>query len=195
MGSDRADVRGYARYPVANLLIYNGVTALHYLLGGFGIVLGYRPSWIAWLAAILYILFAFGQMYVLMPLSVCPNCLYYRLKDSLCVSGLNVVSRKIAGPGNQGHFMSRAKGLLCHNHLYMAAKILPIAAMIPPLAFNFSVLLLALLLAVIGLLLLRIFYIFPKVACGYCLARNLCPNAQAMGLSTNSASTQSLHLQ
>ena len=72
----------YIRYPVSSLFIYNGVTALHFLLGGMGIALGYGFSSAAYVAGALYLAFAFGQMYVLMPLMVCRNCVYYRPENS-----------------------------------------------------------------------------------------------------------------
>jgi hypothetical protein len=53
--------------------------------------------------------------------------------------------------------------------------------MIPALILNFSWLLLSLLIILIGLLLLRFFVIFPKIACVHCRAQNVCPQAQAMG--------------
>jgi hypothetical protein len=65
----------------------------------------------------------------------------------------------------------------------MAAKIFPIIATIPALILNFSWLLLTIFLVVTGLMVYRIFVIFPQVACGHCRAKNICPNAQAMGLS------------
>jgi len=175
----------YTSYPLSSLLIYNGVTVVHYLLGGIGIMLGYNFSWAAYLLGFLYLAFAFVQMYVLMPLMVCPNCVYYRWEDSRCISGLNLVSKEVAREGDVKDFATRAEGLLCHNNLYMAAKILPIVAMIPSLILNFSPLLLAIFLTVVGLLLLRIFVIFPKVACVHCRAKNICPNAESMGLSGN----------
>jgi hypothetical protein len=57
--------------------------------------------------------------------------------------------------------------------------------MIPALVLNFSPLLLVVFVAVVGLLALRMFVVFPKVACVHCRARNICPNAQSMGLSDN----------
>jgi hypothetical protein len=35
---------------------------------------------------------------------------------------------------------------------------------------------------VVGLLLYRFFVIFPKIACVHCSVKNICPNAEAMGL-------------
>ena len=172
----------YTRYPLSSLLIYNGVTLLHYLLGGTGIALGYGLTRGAYAFGALYLAFSFAQMYAIMPLTVCPNCVYFRLKDALCISGLNLVSKRIAKEGDLAHFPDRGRGLFCHNNLYMAAKIVPIIAMIPALILNFSLSLLAILLAVVGLLLLRIFVIFPKIACVHCRAMHACPNAEAMGI-------------
>ena len=119
---------------------------------------------------------------VLMPLMVCPNCPYYRMEGSVCISGMNVVSRRIASEGDLKDFPKRGEGLLCHNNLYMAGLLIPVIAIIPALILNFSGLLLLIFLVVVGLLLFRVFVIFPKIACIYCCAKNRCPNAQSMGL-------------
>ncbi len=178
----REKVKVYTRYPLSSILIYNGTTVLHYLAGGAGIILGYNFSWAGYLFGYLYLAFAFVQMYVIMPLTVCPNCVYYRMNDSLCTAGLNVISKKIAREGNLKDFSKRSKGLFCHNNLYMASLIIPIIAMIPALILNFSFLLLALLLSVVGLLLFRFFVVFTQTACVHCCAKNECPNAEAMGI-------------
>jgi hypothetical protein len=47
---------------------------------------------------------------------------------------------------------------------------------------NFSVVLLIIFLAVMGLLLFRFFIIFPKIACLHCRAKYECPQAGAMGV-------------
>ncbi|UCF07525.1 MAG: hypothetical protein JSW28_07710 [Thermoplasmata archaeon] len=172
----------YRRYPKSSLLIYNGATAAHFILGGVGIILGYGFSTLAILFGIVYLAFAFGEMYLIMPFKVCPNCPYYRMKDSLCVSGMNIVSRRLTGPGNPKDFPKRAEGLLCPNNLYMASLMVPIIAMIPALLFYFSVLLLVIFIAVILLLLFRFFVIFMKVACIHCAAKYTCPQAGQMGV-------------
>jgi len=171
----------HTRYPVSSILIYNGSTVLHYLLGGAGIIIGYS-SWIGLLLGLLYILFSFAEMYVLMPLKVCPNCPYYRLNNSLCISGLNIVSRKIANKGEVRKFPQRAAGLLCPNNLYIASLAIPIIAMIPALILDFSLPVLLILLVVVGLLLFRFFAIFPKIACLHCVAKYKCPQAGSMGV-------------
>ena len=181
-GQEKAAPRIYTQYPRSSTWLYNGTTIVHFLLGGLGIVLGYHSSWLAYLG-ILYAGVAFIQMYVIMPLKVCPNCVYYRTENSVCISGLNVVSRQIAKPGDGSNFSNRAKGLFCHNNLYMAALILPIILMIPALVLNFSITLLVLWLIVVGLLLFRIFVLFKKIACVHCAAKQDCPNAQSMGIA------------
>ena len=178
----KAKAKLYTRYPLSSLLIYNGATILHFVLGGIGIILGYNSSWAGYTFGSLYLAFSFVEMYVMMPLTVCPNCVYYRMKDSLCISGLNVISKKVAKEGDPKDFPKRGKGLFCNNNLYMAALVVPIIAMIPALILNFSFSLLAIFLAVVGLLLFRFFVIFTKIACVHCYAKYKCPQAEAMGV-------------
>jgi hypothetical protein len=173
----------YLRYPLSSVLIYNGSTILHFLLGGIGIALGYSfSSGVGYTFGGLYLVFSSVEMYVVMPLVVCPNCVYYRAKDSLCISGLNILSKKIAKEGDPKDFSKRAEGLFCPNNLYLASLIVPILAMIPALIVNFSVVLLLIFFAVFGLLLFRFFIIFPKIACLHCRAKHICPQAEAMGV-------------
>ena len=171
----------YTRYPLLSIILYNGVTILHFLLGGTALVLGYS-SWIGYLLGSIYLLFAFTEMYVLMPFKVCPNCPYYKLDNSLCISGLNVVSKCFVKEGNIKDFSNRAGGFFCANNLYLASFVIPIIASIPALIINFSFVVLAIVLGMVGLLAFRFFILFPKVACGHCRAKNICPNAKAMGL-------------
>ncbi len=183
MRSKKNKAKLYIRYPLSSVLIYNSSTILHFLLGGFGIILGYRFSpGIGYTFGILYLVFSFIEMYIMMPLTVCPNCVYYRAKDARCVSGLNLLSNKIAKEGNLKEFPNRAKGLFCPNNLYMASLIVPILAIIPALIVNFSVGLLLIFLTVVGLLLFRFFILFPKIGCVHCSAKYKCPQAGAMGV-------------
>ena len=173
----------YTRYPISSRLIYNGTTILHFVLGGIGIFLGYH-SLIGYILGSLYLVFSFTEMYVHMPLKVCPNCVYYKLDNSLCISGLNVISRRVAKEGSVNDFPNRARGIFCPNNLYIAALLIPVIAMIPALVLNFTFLVLVILIIVVGLLLFRFFVIFTKIACVHCLAKNVCPQARSMGLST-----------
>jgi hypothetical protein len=172
----------YTRYPSSSVFIYNGTTIAHYVLGGVGIMVGYS-SWLGYLLGGLYLAFAFIEMYLIMPLKVCPNCVYHGLGNSVCISGLNLISQKIARPGNIKDFSTRSSGPFCPNNLYLAALAIPIILMIPALIINFTFLALIILLVVIGLLVFRFFIIFTKIACLHCRAKNICPNARAMGLA------------
>jgi len=172
----------YTRYPVSSVLLYNGVTIAHYLLGAAGIALGYG-YWVGYFLGAVYLGFALVQMYVGMPLKVCPNCVYVRLEDSLCISGLNVVCRQFTSPGDVKDFGNRAKGALCPNNLYLAALAIPIVAIIPALVIDFSFAVLTIFVAVVALLAFRFFVIFSKVACVHCRAKNVCPNAKSMKLA------------
>ena len=183
MQSEKNKAKLYTRYPLSSVLIYNGSTILHFLLGGIGIILGYSfSSWAGYTFGVLYLVYSFGEMYGIMPLTVCPNCVYYRAKDSLCISGLNILSKKMAKEGDLKDFPKRAEGLFCSNNLYLASLIVPILAMIPALIANFSVVLLLIFVVVVGLLLFRFFVIFPMIACVHCIAKYRCPQAGAMGV-------------
>ena len=174
----------YTRYPLSSILVYNLTTVMHYILGGIGIILGYS-SWIGYMIGSLYLAFSFFEMYVHMPLKVCCNCVYYRLDNSLCISGLNIVSRKVAKEGSVKAFSNRAKGPICPNNLYIASLVFPIVVIVPALIVSFSVLVLVILIVLVGLLLFRFFVIFPKIACVHCRAQNICPQAQSMGFGKN----------
>ena len=170
----------YTRYPLVNILIYNGATIAHYALGGTGIILGYG-SWPGYLLGSLYIVLSFMEMYVHMPLQVCPDCVYYSLGNSRCISGLNLVSRRTAKEGNVNNFGKRAAGPFCPNNLYIASLVVPIIAIIPALVINFSFTVLAIFIVLVALLLFRFFVIFPRIACVHCRAQNICPQARSMG--------------
>ena len=182
-GVKKAKAELYKRYPLANILIYNGATILHFALGGVGIILGFS-FWggMNYLLGGLYLVLAFGEMYVLMPFRVCPNCVYYRLDEGVCISGLNVVSAKWAAAGKSEDFTKRAEGLFCPNNLYLASLVLPILVLIPSLIVNFSWGVLVIWVSMIGLLVFRFFVIFPKLACLHCLAKYRCPQAGMMGV-------------
>jgi hypothetical protein len=173
----------YRRYPARNIAIYNGATLAHFGLGAAGIVLGYgRWPVVGWAIGLDYLVFALGQMYVMMPLVVCPSCAYRRMDGARCISAMNVVSARIAAVADPGAFPRRAEGALCHNNLYMASLVAPLVLIAPALVFAFSWALLGIFAAVAALLALRMFVIFPRVACGHCAEKKRCPNARAMGV-------------
>lgn len=172
----------YTKYPLSSVVLYNGSTILHFLLGGAGIYLSFS-SWAGPLLAVIYLVFAFVQMYLIMPLTVCSRCPYYKLENGRCISALNLLSRRITTPGLPHDFLRRAKGPLCHNYQYLAALIVPVPLMLLGLVLNFSVALLVILGVVVLLLVERFLFLFPKVACIHCVAKHKCPNAAQMGLN------------
>lgn len=172
----------YKKFPLSKVLVYEFSTILHYLVGGLGLIIGYSFLQLGYMIGLIYIIFAFLQMYILMPLTVCPNCVYYRMDGSRCVSGLNIISRKLAKEGRQEDFQKRAEGLFCYNNIYMIALFFPIVAVIPTLILNFSLFLLIPFLTVLGLLIFRFFVIFPKIACLHCNAKFTCPIGEKIGV-------------
>jgi hypothetical protein len=174
-------VKVYSKYPLSSILIYNGTTVAHFVLGGLGIIYGYSFSWAGYLFGALYLGFAFVQMYGIMPFEVCPNCVYYKLDNGICISGMNLFSRRIAKQGDTKDFPNRSKGIICHNNMYMASFVAPIVAIIPALVINFSSFVLAVLITLIGLLFFRIFVLFRRIGCVHCAAKKECPNARSIG--------------
>ena len=87
----------YKEYPLASVAAYNGATLAHDALGALGMIVGYG-KWpaLGWTLGLAYLVFAVVQMYVLMPLMVCPGCVYRRMDGARCISALNLVSAKIA---------------------------------------------------------------------------------------------------
>ena len=173
----------YTQYPLSSILLYNGSTVAHYVLGGIGIMIGYNfLSWAGSLFGVVYLVFSFVEMYIIMPSTVCPHCVYYKLENALCISGLNVMSKRIAKEGDVENFVKRAEGLLCFNNVYIAILIIPLMAIIPVLFINYSLLLLLIFLALTTLLVFRFFIIFPQIACLHCRAKFQCPQAGQMGV-------------
>ena len=173
----------HSSYPIGSVILYNVTTILHYVLGGAAIVHAYRSSPVAaWVSGVTYLLLALVQMYVVMPLVVCPACVYHRLEGSRCISGLAAVSRLVAPSRPVRTFGRRADGVFCPNNLYLVALLLPIVALIPPLVIARTNTLLVFLGTLLVLLLFRFFVLFPRIACLHCRAKFVCPQAAAMGV-------------
>jgi len=173
----------HTRYPLRSVALYNGVTVLHFGLATAGLVIAFsRWPILGWLLGVVYLAFAFVQMYLIMPLKVCPHCVYRTLSDSRCVTGLNLLSPRFSRVRSPEEFGRRAEGVLCHNHLYMTALIAPLVLMVVGLVLNYSVAGLACLLGVAALMAFRYFILFMRVACPHCAMKGRCPNAKAMGI-------------
>lgn len=65
----------------------------------------------------------------------------------------------------------------------MASLIAPLVLVLSTLIIAFSPAVLLIFLAVAALFALRLFVVFPRLACGVCAAKGRCPNARAMGIS------------
>ena len=173
----------YRVYPWSSVALYNGATLLHFGFGTAGLIVAYdRWPALALTLGVAYIVVALGQMYVMMPLAVCPSCVYRTMDGSRCISAMNILSARIAATRPLDEFPRRSTGILCHNNLYLGSLIAPLPLMVPGLIFNFAIVALALLLAVAGLLAFRFFVVFKRSACPHCAAKGRCPNAQAMGI-------------
>ncbi len=173
----------YKRFPVTSVILYNGTTVLHFLLGSAILLCLHRffgPF--AFVVAVSYFLFSFLEMYVVMPFRVCRHCVYFRLENGICISGLNVLARRMAKTGNQSDFPNRAKGIFCPNNLYVFSLILPVVSGIPILISNYSRALLCCEISIVALLAARFLYIIPKLACVHCLSKFECPQAGQMGV-------------
>jgi hypothetical protein len=175
----------YRSYPLRDVALYNGVTLLHFGMAAAGLLLAYdRWPVLAWVLAIVYLVVALGQMYVVMPLVVCAACVYTTMPGARCVSGMNVIAARLGRSAPPGEFEARrTKGPLSHNKLYMGSLITPIPILLVGLILHFSPAGLAMLVGVIALLAFRILVIFRRTACPHCAAKGHCPNAKAMGIA------------
>jgi hypothetical protein len=173
----------FKRYPVRNIVVYNATTVVHFLCGGL-MLSGARSlmGTTANVVGLLYVLMSLIEMYILMPFQVCRNCVYSGMENGLCISGLNIVARRLSPKGNTSDFPNRAQGLFCPNNLYISSLLFPVLCGIPIVILNFSVTLLALELCLVILLFARFAFIIPKLACVHCMSKFICPQAGLMGV-------------
>jgi hypothetical protein len=173
----------YTRYPASSVALYNGVTVAHFGLATAGLAIAFsRWPIAAALLGVAYLIFAFAQMYLIMPFTVCPHCAYRTIGDSRCVSGLSLLTPRFRRVQLPGGFAGRAEGAFCHNNLYLGALAGPLALIAVGLVVDFSLAGVLCLVALAGLLAFRYFILFKRVACPHCAAKGRCPNAKAMGI-------------
>jgi hypothetical protein len=176
-GEQAPGPRSFRRYPLSWVLGLNGLTVVHYLMGCGAILVAYRDyPLLGWPVGLGYLVFAVVQLYVLMPLVVCPGCVYRTIRGGRCASGLNVLSARLCppSPGAIG-FEERAHGALCENSLCLWAWVLPVPLALPGLALSFSWPAFALMATVAALTVLRLAVVMRRVVCPHCLARRWCP--------------------
>jgi hypothetical protein len=173
----------YNRYPISSVLIYNSATIIHFFIGG--LIIGYSKTILNNLGiylGLLYFSLSFINMYVIMPFQVCKNCVYYKIGDSLCISGLNRLSKKLFKTAPIENLSKRAEGLLCPNNSYIASLVFPMLCGIPLLIHKFNTALFLLEMFLFALFIIRFFYIIPKLACVHCRSKFVCPQAGQMGV-------------
>lgn len=167
------------RFPLWQVGALNGLTIAQYLVGCAAIVLAYRRFPIVGLpVGLAYLVYAVTQRYVLMPLTVCPGCVYRAVRDGRCPSGLNVVSALLCErPATAGEFQQRNRGALCSSRLAQASWLAPLPLVVPGLVLFFSATA-ALLAALVAVLALLRLLVVRRAVCPRCLARRWCPEGR-----------------
>ena len=170
----------FRQYPLWMVLFTNGLTLVHYAVGAGAIVLAYpRYPVVGWPIGLAYCVYAVVQLYVLMPLIVCPGCVYRSIPAGRCPSGLNLISARLSPvPAQSTGFGDRGQGALCQSSLCLWSLIAPLPIAVPGLVISFSWLGLAFTVAVGVLVAVRLSGVFRLVVCSHCLARRWCPVAR-----------------
>jgi hypothetical protein len=173
--------RSFRRYPLWRVLCLNGLTVVHYLLGCAAILIAYRGYPIlGWPIGLAYFVFAVVQLYVLMPLVVCPGCVYRTVRGGRCASGLNLISARLCPPSPGAiDFEERTHGALCESSLCLWSLVLPVPLALPGLALSFSWPALLLTVTVAALTVIRLAVVTRRAVCPHCLARRWCPVVRA----------------
>jgi hypothetical protein len=171
-------------YPSSYIFLYNSSTILHFFLGAFALVIGYDFLWFKYLFGLFFLLFAFINMYIIMPLVVCPHCPYFSLEKSLCVSGLNIIANLITTKGNVKCFVKRNEGLVSHNNLIKLSLYLPFILILPAFFINLSIGLIIISFLLIGSIAFRLIYLIPVISCGHCRVKAQCPNAKKLKITS-----------
>jgi hypothetical protein len=167
----------FRRYPLWRVLLANGLTLIHYVAGAGAIVLAYRSlPIVGWPVGLAYFVYAVVQLYVLMPLVVCPGCVYSGIEDGRCPIGLSVISaRFFRDPAQRTAFDARTQGALCQSNLCLVSLVAPVPLAVPGLILSFSWPGMALTAAVAALVTARLAGAYRRVVCAHCLARRWCP--------------------
>ena len=167
------------RLPLWQVGALNGLTVAQYLVGCAAVVLAYRRFPIVGLpVGLAYLVYAMTQHYVLMPLVVCPGCVYRTVRDGRCPHGLNLVSALLCEQSPAaGEFQQRTQGTLCSKRLELVSWLAPLPLVVPGLVLSFSATA-ALLAALVAVLILVRRMLVSKAVCPHCLARRWCPEGR-----------------
>jgi hypothetical protein len=176
-----AGARPFRRYPLWRVVALNGLTVVHYLVGGGAILAAYRDyPIVGWPLGVAYLVFAMVQLYVLMPQVVCPGCVYRTIRDGRCPSGLNLISARLAPPAASAvEFGQRTHGALCQSSLCLWSWLLPVPLALPGLVVSFSWTAASLTAVVAALAVARLTIVARVAVCPHCLARRWCAEASA----------------
>ena len=179
-GDEPSGSRPFRRYPLWRVLSLNGLTVAHHVVGCAAILIAYRSyPIVGWPVGLAYLVFAMVQLYVLMPLVVCPGCVYRTVRDGRCPSGLNLVSARLCPPSASAfEFRERTHGALCQGSLCLWSWVLPVPLALPGLALSFSWLAATLTAIVAVLTVARLTFVTRLAVCPHCLARRWCPGAR-----------------
>ena len=175
------EARSFRRYPLWRVLFLNSLTVAHYFLGCAAILVAYRGYPLIGLPiGLAYLVFAMVQLYVLMPLVVCPGCVYRSVRDGRCPSGLNLLSARLCAPSASAlEFRERSHGALCQSSLCLWSWVLPVPLVLPGLAVSFSWPAATLTATVAALAVIRLAPVTRRAVCSHCLARRWCPVVRA----------------
>jgi len=159
----------------------NALTLGHYVVGCAAVLAAYRSyPVLGWPIGLAYLVFAVVQFYVLMPVIVCPGCVYRTMRAARCASGLNLISARLSPRATPpGGFEERNKGALCQDSLCLWSWILPVPLAVPGLILSFSWPALALTATVAVLATVRLVFVERLAVCPHCLARRWCPVVRA----------------
>ena len=159
----------------------NALTLGHYVVGCAAVLAAYRSyPVLGWPIGLAYLVFAVVQFYVLMPVIVCPGCVYRTMRGGRCASGLNLLSARLCPPSPPpGGFAERGSGAVCQNSLCLWSWILPVPLAVPGLVLSFSWLALALTATVAAFAAARLIVVERLAVCPHCLARRWCPVVRA----------------
>ena len=135
---------------------------------------------VGWPVGLAYLVFAMVQLYVLMPLVVCPGCVYRTFSDGRCPSGLNLISARLCPPSASAfEFRERSHGALCQSSLCLWSWILPVPLALPGLASRSRGRPATLAAVVAALAVIRLTFVTRLAVCPHCLARRWCPVGRA----------------
>ena len=178
---ESAGARPFRRYPLWRVVALNGLTVVHYLVGGGAILAAYRDyPIVGWPLGVAYLVFAMVQLYVLMPQVVCPGCVYRTIRDGRCPSGLNLISARLAPPAASAvEFGQRTHGALCQSSLCLWSWLMPVPLALPGLVVSFSWTAASLTAVVAALAVARLTIVARVAVCPHCLARRWCAEASA----------------